>query len=80
MLYANVEVYIGIDAGVVDYIMQRTGIDGKTVESILIETQPHGSVGAFMTKCFEMAFKGRDEVTGFEKATVELFQDVFALR
>lgn len=62
---------------VVDYIVQRTGIDGKTVEDILIETYPNGSVGAFMTKYFEMAFKGRDEATEFEKATVELFQDVF---
>lgn len=62
---------------IVDYIVQRTGIDGKTVENILLETYPNGSVGAFMTKYFEMAFKGRDEATEFEKATVELFQDVF---
>lgn len=62
---------------IVDYIVQRTGIDGKTVENILIETYPHGSIGAFMTKYFEMAFKGRDEATEFEKATVQLFQDVF---
>lgn len=62
---------------VVDYIVQRTGIDGKTVEDILMETYPNGSVGAFMTKYFEMAFKGRDEATEFEKATVELFQNVF---
>lgn len=32
-----------ITPGVVDYIVQRTGIDGKTVEDILIETYPHGS-------------------------------------
>lgn len=69
-----------IDAGVVDDIVQRTGIDGKAVESILIETYPHGSVGAFMTKYFEMAFKGRDEATEFEKATVELFQNVFGFK
>lgn len=62
---------------VVDYIIKVTGIDGKTVEDILVETYPNGSVGAFMTKYFEMAFKGRDEATEFEKATVELFQDVF---
>lgn len=61
---------------VVDYIVNVTGIDGKTVENVLVETYPHGSVGAFMTKYFEMAFKGRDEATEFEKATVELFQDV----
>lgn len=62
---------------VVDYIINVTGIDGKTVENVLVETYPNGSVGAFMTKYFEMAFKGRDEATEFEKATVELFQDVF---
>lgn len=66
-----------ITPGVVDYIVRVTGIDGKTVEDILIETYPRGSVGSFMTKYFEMAFKGRDEATEFEKATVQLFQDVF---
>ena len=66
-----------ISSDLVDYIVVQTGIDGKTVEEILIETYPNGSVGAFMTKYFEMAFKGRDEATEFEKATVELFKDVF---
>lgn len=66
-----------ITSQIVDYIVKRTGIDEKTVEDILIETYPNGSVGAFMTKYFEMAFRGRDEATEFEKATVELFQDVF---
>lgn len=68
---------IKITPQVVDYIISVTGIDGKTVENVLVETYPNGSVGAFMTKYFEMAFKGRDEATEFEKATVELFQDVF---
>ena len=67
----------GITSALVDYIISSTGIDGKTVEEILIETYPNGSVGSFMTKYFEMAFKGRDEATEFEKATVELFRDVF---
>ena len=66
-----------ITSGIVDNIVQLTGIDGRTVENVLIEKYPNGSVGAFMTKYFEMAFKGRDEATEFEKATVELFQDVF---
>ena len=51
----------------VDQIVMSTGIDGKTVEELLIETYPNGSIGAFMTKYFEMAFKGRDEATEFEK-------------
>lgn len=66
-----------ITTEVVDYIVDNTGIDGRMVETILIETYPTGSVGAFMTKYFEMAFKGRDEATEFEKATTELFRDVF---
>ena len=69
-----------VTAGLVDYIVSVTGIDGKTVEEILIETYPHGSVGAFMTKYFEMAFKGRDEATEFEKSTAELFRDVFGFQ
>lgn len=62
---------------IVDYIVHKTGIDGKVVEEVLLQTYPTGSVGAFMTKYFEMAFKGREEAVDFEKATVELFQDVF---
>nr|WP_330387943.1 restriction endonuclease FokI C-terminal domain-containing protein [Anaerobium acetethylicum] len=61
----------------VDYIVHQTGIDGKLVEEVLVEQYPTGSVGAFMTKYFEMAFKGREEAVDFEKATVELFHDVF---
>ena len=30
-----------------------------------------------MTEYFEMAFKGRDEATEFEKATASIFEDVF---
>lgn len=70
----------GISTGLVDYIVEFTGIDGKTVEEILIETYPTGSVSAYLTKYFEMAFKGRDEATEFEKATVELFKDVFGFK
>ncbi len=69
-----------ITSNLVDYIVSSTGIDGRTVEEILIETYPHGSIGSFMTKYFEMAFKGRDEAVEFEKATVELFQGVFGYR
>lgn len=66
-----------ITSGLIDYIGSITGIDGKIVEEILVEKYPRGSIGAFMTKYFEMAFKGRDEATEFEKATTELFRDVF---
>lgn len=69
-----------VTTSLIDCIVTVTGIDGKTVEEILVETYPRGSVGAFMTKYFEMAFKGRDEAVGFEKATAELFRDVFGFQ
>lgn len=67
----------GISAELVERIVHDTGIDERTVEEILIETYPRGSVSAFMTKYFEMAFKGRDEASEFEMATAELFSEVF---
>lgn len=66
-----------ITPALVDRIVEQTGFDDKLVEETLFRLYPRGSVGAFMTEYFEMAFKGRDEATEFEKATVELFQDVF---
>lgn len=66
-----------ITPSLVDVIAEQTGIDCKLVEDTLLRLYPRGSVGAFMTEYFEMAFKGRDEATGFEKATVQLFVDVF---
>lgn len=64
----------------ISYITWQTGIDGKMVEDILIDVYPNGSIGGFMTKYFEMAFKGRDEATEFEKATVELFDSVLGYK
>lgn len=66
-----------ITADLVDSIAFKTGIDGGFVEEVLEKQYPTGSVSAFMTKYFEMAFKGREEAADFEKATVELFQNVF---
>ena len=69
-----------ISSSLVDSIADSTGIDYKTVEDVLIETYPSGAVGAFMTKYFEMAFKGRDEATEFESATAELFESVWGYK
>lgn len=62
------------------YISSSTGIDEKTVEEVLIEYYPKGSVSAYLTKYFEMAFNGREEATEFEKATATLFHDVFGFQ
>ena len=66
-----------ITSDLIQKISENTGINEKTVEDTLLEEYPNGSVSAFMTEYFEMAFKGREEATEFEKATVELFKDVF---
>lgn len=66
-----------ITSKLVDKIIQQTGLDGRFVEESLLKLYPHGAIGAFMTEYFDMAFKGRDEATEFEKATVKLFHEVF---
>jgi len=66
-----------ISADLIDKIAEQTGIiDIKLVEETLLKLFPHGAIGSFMTEYFEMAFKGRDEATEFEKATAELFKTV----
>ncbi|TJX14885.1 restriction endonuclease [Tissierella creatinini] len=66
-----------ITTALIDKIAEKTGFEDKLIEETLLKLYPRGSVGAFMTEYFEMAFKGRDEASDFEKATVELFQNVF---
>ena len=70
----------GISADLVNKIAIKTGLNEKLVEEILVENYPHGSVNAFMTKYFEMAFKGRDEASDFEKSTAELFRKIFGFQ
>ena len=66
-----------IATAVCDYVIEITGVDPKLVENTLIECYPKGAIGGFMTEYFEMAFKGTEEAVEFEKATTNLFQDVF---
>lgn len=66
-----------ITTDLIDKISEQTGFEDKLVEETLLKLYPRGSVGAFMTEYFEMAFKGRDEASDFKKATVQLFQNVF---
>jgi hypothetical protein len=65
-----------ITSTLIDKITEITGIDSGMVEEVLTKNYPHGAIGSFMTEYFEMAFKGRDEATEFEKATVEIFRTV----
>lgn len=67
-----------ITTELIDKICERTGAEARVVEETLLRNYPHGAVTSFMTQYFEMAFKGRDEATEFELATVELFREVFS--
>lgn len=66
-----------ITISLIDSIVEKTGIDAKLAEDTLIKYYPHGAIGSFMTEYFEMAFRGRDDATEFELATVELFNTAF---
>ena len=66
-----------ITSELVDIIAEQSGFEPTFVEEALQKLYPHGAIGSFMTEYFEMAFKGRDEATDFEKATVKLFSEVF---
>ncbi|MDR2905855.1 MAG: hypothetical protein LBU73_07875 [Helicobacteraceae bacterium] len=66
-----------ITADLVDKIAEKVGEEVKVVEETLLKLYPRGAIGSFMTEYFEMAFRGRDNATEFEKATAELFKTVF---
>lgn len=67
----------GISSEVINDIMEETGIKENLVEDVLKRLYPHGSIGAFLSSYFEMAFKGTEKAIDFEKATTELFRNVF---
>lgn len=70
----------GIDATIVAAISDSTGFSVKTVEAVLQQSFPQGAIGGFMSNYFEMAFRGREDATDFEKATVEIFDRVFGYK
>ncbi len=70
----------GITPDLIADIVQETGIIPSVVEDTLMKFFPHGSIGSFMASYFEMAFSGRDEAVDFEKATTDIFQDVFGFK
>ncbi len=69
-----------ITADVIEAVSERTGYTEKVVEEKLLKLYPNGAIGSFMTEYFNMAFKGTEKAADFEKATVELFRDVFGYR
>ena len=66
-----------ISDDLVQQISEKTGLTVKLTEETLRRLYPHGAIGAFMSEYFEMAFRGREDATDFEKATAALFKDIF---
>jgi len=69
-----------ISSDLIQRVSESSGIPEKFVEETLLRFYPNGSIGGFMTEYFEMAFRGRDDATEFEKATVEIFSDLFSYK
>ena len=67
----------GITKNLIETIAEATGIISELVEEHLTRMYPRGSIDAFFANYFEMAFRGRDDATEFETATVEIFKSVF---
>lgn len=67
----------GITTALIDKISEETGIGPKVVEEVLQKNYPHGSIGAFMSSYFEMAFKGTEKCRDFEESTANIFRSVF---
>lgn len=78
--YSSTKPISRIDASVVDYICALTGTNRRFTESVLVETYPHGAIGGYLSNYRNMAFQGRDEAIDFEKATTNLFQDIFGYK
>jgi len=62
---------------IINRISENTGFNRQAVEETLSRLYPHGSIGAFMSEYYSMAFSGTTQATNFEIATSELFREVF---
>ena len=61
-------------------VSKQTGIAFSEVERLLFKLYPKGSIGSFMAGYYELAFKGTEKATEFEKATREIFERVFSFQ
>ncbi len=78
--YSSLHPVSRIDYSIVSQIVNAAGTDEKFTESILIQSYPHGAIGGYLANYRDMAFQGRDEAIDFEKATANLFSEVFGFQ
>ncbi|MCD8291332.1 MAG: hypothetical protein LUC91_07510 [Prevotella sp.] len=75
--YSSLKPIPRITADVVSHIAQIAGTDFKFTEHVLQQTYPHGAIGGYLSNYRNMAFQGTEEAVEFEKATTNLFHDIF---
>ncbi len=78
--YSSLRPVPRISTDIIAYVCEEAGTEYKFTEKALIEAYPHGAVGGYLINYRNMAFQGRDEAVDFEKATTNLFQDVFGYK
>lgn len=77
LAYSALQLVPEITDTVCSSVAEKAGVPYETAAKVLNKEYPHGAVGGFMANYYEMAFKGREHDTDFEKATTTVFQDVF---
>ena len=69
-----------IDSSIVELVSRFASTEYSFTEDVLNESYPYGAINGFLTEYRDMAFRGRDEAIDFEKATANLFRDVFGFK
>ena len=65
-----------VNSDIILEIAANTGTNRLLVETVLYEEYPYGAVDGFLSRYFEMAFKGQDEAVEFEVATTSIFKEI----
>lgn len=68
---------VKITQDIVDQITDRTGIDAKEVEKVLVKNHSEGNLDDFFAAYKELAHMGTAGATDFEVATCEMFKKIF---
>ena len=68
---------VKITQDIVDQITDRTGIDAKEVEKVLLKNHADGNLDDFFAAYKELAHMGTVGATDFEIATCEMFKNIF---
>ena len=75
--YSSLHPVSRINGQIIDYICDLSGTDARFTEQVLVQAYPHGAIGGYLSNYRDMAFQGREEAVDFEKATTNLFSEVF---